>query len=344
MFLTVNGGNIVPIPRGRPSSTEGVSATVRYSVIITCYNQRAFIEDAINSVLSQRSPSKEVIVVDDGSRDGSIDVLRKYGQSVKLITLPTNQGSSEARNRGATVAKGQYLIFLDGDDLFTPWALDVYDRLIVRRCPSTILSGARWFEGAVPIIGRDDQPSQIHFIEYESLMSKDRGYGINIGAFVIDRSTFSTVGGWSREVFQLDGQELYAKLGYSGSAIVVCTPYTMLYRMHAGNSIRCVPPFLRSAHTMIDRERAGAYPGGRSRRFERHARHGGTIAFCVKKGFRHGLYKDAFWLMFRGWSMILAAIARRLLVLARGRRPIESCDLNLMESPVGATAVTRSER
>ena len=150
---------------------------------------------------------------------------------------------------------------------------------------------------------------------------------MNIGAFVVSRRAFDDVGGWSSGIFHLDGQDLYAKLGYSGTAIVVCSPYTMLYRMHAANSIRCVPPFLRAAHTIMDRERAGQYPGGRSKRFERYARHGGTTAFCIKKAVLAGLYRDAFGLMRRGWSMILAGVVRRSIVVLRGRRPMETLGL-----------------
>src|SRR5579872_4308019 len=123
---------------------------IRYSIIITCYNQQGFIRDAVESVLAQPCFAKELIVVDDGSDDSSVSVLRQYESSLRLIALSKNEGVNEARNRGAAAAKGKYLIFLDGDDLFTPWALDAYDQLIAQRSPVAILSQARWFEDAVP--------------------------------------------------------------------------------------------------------------------------------------------------------------------------------------------------
>ena len=304
---------------------------IQYSIIITCYNQACFIKDAVESALSQRYAAKEVIVVDDGSYDNSLSILMQYESTITLLALATNHGASVARNAGAAVATGAYLLFLDGDDLLTPWTLDIYEQLIIERRPTAIVSAARRFEGPVPVLG-DELPRRLEFFEYPSLMAKDRSYGINIGAFVIDRLAFHKVGGWSSEIFHLDGQDLYAKLAYSGSAIVVRSPYTMLYRMHAANSIRSVPPFLRSAHLIIKREYAGIYPGGRSKRFERYARHGGVVIFCVKKALRARLYADALRLVASGWLMILAAIIRRASVLLRGRRPVQIRELRPQES------------
>ncbi len=94
---------------------------IQFSIIITSYNQREFIKDAVNSALSLRSENKEIIVVDDGSSDGSQDVLRGYGDAIRLVALEANQGRGAARNCGASLATGEYLLFLDGDDAFLPW-------------------------------------------------------------------------------------------------------------------------------------------------------------------------------------------------------------------------------
>jgi len=293
-----------------------------YSIIITCYNQREFIRDAVESALSQAGPAKEVIVVDDGSSDGSLDLLREFEPAIHLIALSTNQGASTARNHGAAVATGTYLLFLDGDDLLTPWALDVYERLLTVRKPLAILGTAKRFEGPIPQCD-GAFPDQIHFLEYRSLLDKDRSHGINIGAFLIDRSIFQAAGGWTPEIFQLDGQDLYAKLALSGPALIIDFPYTMLYRMHDANSIRSVAPFMKSAHLIIKREHAGLYPGGAKMRFARYARHGGVVAFCVKRAMLAHLYREAMTLVLSGWAMICAAVLRRATALARGRRPLE---------------------
>lgn len=124
-------------------------------------------------------------------------------------------------------------------------------------------------------------------------------------------------------IFHLDLNDLVAKLGYSGKSILVCSPYTMLYRIHAANTIQFVPPFLRSGHLMLDIERAGLYPGGRRKRFERYAFLGGTVFYWARVGFRAGLHRAALRLMVRAWSMILAAIMHRSIIRLRGRRNVE---------------------
>lgn len=312
---------------------------IRYSIVITCYNQEAFIEDAIDSVLSQPSASKEVIVVDDASRDSSLELIKTYGNSVHLIALPTNVGVTEARNRGAAFAQGEYLIFLDGDDLFTPWTLEAYDQLLANRQPAVISSGALWFKGPVPTV--DYAPTTLEFVEYESLTSKDRISGMYIGAFVIKRLVFLEVGGWTPGMWHLDGQDLYAKLAYSGTAILVLSPYTMFYRMHRGNSIHSVEAYIQAAHLMMDREQAGVYPGGPAKRSERYARLGGVILFCSKRLLQAGFYRGTFTVTVRGSIMILAAILHRLVAVFKRRRPVQTSDLHMHDSR-WSTAVTQN--
>ncbi|MGC8490554.1 MAG: glycosyltransferase family 2 protein [Syntrophobacteraceae bacterium] len=303
--------------------------SIRFSIVITSYNQRDFIRDAVESALSQRSSLREVIVVDDGSKDGSIEILKRYGNSIRLLELAENRGAIEARNRGAALAAGDYIIFLDGDDLFAPWALDVYNPLIMRGRPAVIVSGVRRFEGPVPTFGSDDIPGRLEFVEYETLMAKDRPHGWFTCSLVISRRAFEDVGGWTPGIFHLDDLDLVAKLGYSGKTLLVYSPFTGLYRMHVGNSVRFVPPFLRSACLIIDRERAGFYPGGRGKQFERYAFHGGMVFFWMRRALEAGLYRGALNLAMRGWPMLLAAVLRKWIIAIKGRRRMEASRLSL---------------
>ncbi|MGC9195924.1 MAG: glycosyltransferase family 2 protein [Syntrophobacteraceae bacterium] len=301
---------------------------MRYSIVITCYNQRQFIAEAVESALSQKDSIREVIVVDDGSRDGSTDILKLYKSSIQLLGLPTNRGAIEARNRGAALARGDYLIFLDGDDLFLPWTLDVYEQLVSRRRPSLIVSGVRYFAGPVPVFGTADVPERLEFVEYEALMNKDRPHGWFTNAIVISRQAFANAGGWTPGIFHLDDVDMVSKLGYCGKSILVYSPYTALYRMHAGNTINFVPPFLHSARLIIERERAGLYPGGQKKKLERYAFHGGMVFFWTRKGLEAGLYAGALRLAACGWPMILAAVLRKSIVAVKGRRRVEVSKLS----------------
>jgi glycosyltransferase involved in cell wall biosynthesis len=89
------------------------------SVIIPCYNNADFIQECIASVLQQSYPHIEILIIDDGSSDDSLTIIRSFGDSIYWETQP-NQGAPSARNRGLALAKGKYVKFLDADDILLP--------------------------------------------------------------------------------------------------------------------------------------------------------------------------------------------------------------------------------
>lgn len=89
------------------------------SVVIPLYNARDVIRETIESVFAQTYHDYEIVVVDDGSTDGSGDVLRLYGDRIRSIQQP-NGGVAQARNRGIAAARGRYIALLDHDDLWAP--------------------------------------------------------------------------------------------------------------------------------------------------------------------------------------------------------------------------------
>jgi len=97
------------------------------SVIIPCYNGEEFIREAIESVISQTYQKWELIVIDDGSTDNSKEIVDKYrtGQRIKCIQHDTNKGIAKASNTGIKLARGDYLAFLDQDDVWLPNKLEV---------------------------------------------------------------------------------------------------------------------------------------------------------------------------------------------------------------------------
>lgn len=93
------------------------------SVVIPCFNGAPFLGEALESVLNQTHPALEVIVVDDGSKDESAAIAESFGPPVRVIQQ-SNQGESVARNRGIDEAKGEWIAFLDADNLWKPTKLE----------------------------------------------------------------------------------------------------------------------------------------------------------------------------------------------------------------------------
>lgn len=104
-----------------------------FSIIIPVYNKEAFLKECLDSVLSQTYSWYEAICINDGSSDCSGDILADYGSRDKRFSILTteNRGVSAARNLGIKAAKGEYLLFLDGDDVLESFTLEHIYKLIM---------------------------------------------------------------------------------------------------------------------------------------------------------------------------------------------------------------------
>jgi len=97
------------------------------SAIVPTYNRAGVIAQAIDSILSQVPAPDEVLVVDDGSTDDTASVLAQYGDKIRVLTQP-NGGAAAARNHGIREARGDWLAFLDSDDIWFPGRIEIFLR------------------------------------------------------------------------------------------------------------------------------------------------------------------------------------------------------------------------
>lgn len=146
-----------------------------YSVVIPVYNAERYLEKCIESVLTQTSDSAfEIILVNDGSRDGSAVICDRYAQLDARIQVihQENQGVSAARNAGIAAAKGQYLLFLDSDDLWDENLLESVDHDIPQM-PDMVIFGHGIFTNdvikkvIVPTCAASGEPGESYFAKLE---------------------------------------------------------------------------------------------------------------------------------------------------------------------------------
>ena len=104
-------------------------APMKVSVLIPTYNRRQYVVDAIESVIAQDYADMEIIVVDDGSTDGTEEALAPYLSLIRVIRT-RNQGPALARNVGMEAARGDYVAFLDSDDLYYPFKVRLQAQLL----------------------------------------------------------------------------------------------------------------------------------------------------------------------------------------------------------------------
>ena len=308
-----------------------------FSIVIACYNHEKFIREAVESALLQPHASKEIIVVDDASSDGSVEVLSSFGPAVTVERLPVNRGAAAGRNHGAAVAKGKYLVFLDGDDALMPWTLKVYGRIIEEHRPKLILGQSSLFYGDLPAI-TTGAPEKIRLVEYATFFDKDRSWVYNTSSLVVERAAFQEAGGWSEDIFYQDIQDLLNKLCVAGPVDMILAPQTVLYRMHSTNAVRRIAPFIDGIHRLLEKVKRGVYPGDRRVQKKRAVWFGGLIFYWAKEGMRNGHLVDGLKLLLGNWWMVFLATSRRTVSWITGRRPVEVLMLepNNTEDPIGS--------
>ena len=90
------------------------------SILIPAYNAAEWIAESLRSAMEQTWPRKEIIVVDDGSRDRTAEVARRFASNEVAVVSIENQGAAAARNHALQLAQGDYIQWLDADDLLAP--------------------------------------------------------------------------------------------------------------------------------------------------------------------------------------------------------------------------------
>src|SRR4030095_8981359 len=101
-----------------------MSANQLVSILVPAYNKEAWIGDTIKSALAQTWQNKELIIVDDGSKDRTLDVIRRFESVSVKVVAQENQGACAARNRAYSLAQGAYIQWLDADDLLHPQKIE----------------------------------------------------------------------------------------------------------------------------------------------------------------------------------------------------------------------------
>jgi glycosyltransferase involved in cell wall biosynthesis len=244
-----------------------------FSVLIPAYNRRLLLEQALASVWAQEFKDYEVIVVDDGSTDGTMEMLeaQKREHPNLKVFCQANAGPGAARNRGANEATGEYLAFLDSDDLWLPWTLGTFAEAIrLHDFPAVI--GGNFVESEFTDVRQS--ATQTSFASHgfaDYLSSWELPFFVGAGMGVYRREPFLRAGGFVEDRLNAEDHDLMFRLGVEPGFVKVLAPVTLLYRRHAQSETANLASAAAGTLRLIVREKRGEYPGGLARKRERNA-------------------------------------------------------------------------
>ena len=205
----------------------------RVSVVITAYNSEAFIADAITSVLNQSRAVDEIVVVDDGSTDGTRQVVSEFAdQGIKYVLQP-NSSAGAARNRGIRETSGDFIAFLDADDYWLPEKTRLQTQHLETHPNAALVSGfARWWNVAKDsVLISGQRVKDLQTLRREILVHNLIG---NPSMVMIRRSALETEGVFDARVRWGQDWDLWIRLVEKYDAAVLPETLTV-YRWHSDN-------------------------------------------------------------------------------------------------------------
>lgn len=234
-----------------------------FSVIIPTYNRVSYLRQTLESVWRQTCSDFEVIVVDDGSTDETAAYLSTISERLSIISQQ-NSGPGTSRNVGAEHAQGEYLGFLDSDDLWFPWTLETVAALIAKYDqPALVSAKLVQFKEAKELdsVNRIETSAEV-FSDY--FASSDRDYFVGAGMTFVRRDKFLEVGGFSAQQINLEDHDLILRLGTAAGFVRIVDPPTLAWRRHDASTADKSMRSFKGCRHLIENEQRGIYPGGKT--------------------------------------------------------------------------------
>jgi glycosyltransferase involved in cell wall biosynthesis len=213
------------------------------SVIIPTYNSSAFVADAIRSAINQDYEPKEIIVVDDGSTDSTLEILKCFDNQEQIrVVTQVNAGAGAARNHGLKHAKGTYIAFLDSDDFWVPGKLRLQIEYLEEK-PKVGAVSSKWLLWHADAGGRFLLPELPPVNKPFSTVPEDSGWiytrlllecRLLTSTLVLRRSVMEQVGGFDEDLVRGQDYDYWLRLSRA-SEIHKLDRELVLYRIHADN-------------------------------------------------------------------------------------------------------------
>jgi Glycosyl transferase family 2 len=218
-----------------------------FTVVIPAYQAAGFVADAVRSVLAQTKPPVEVLVVDDGSTDDTAETLRPFDGAVRLLRIP-HGGPSAARNAGLHAATGDFVAFLDADDVYQPEFLAALGALAAIRPDVDVLTADATF-----VV---DGAARGTFMQANAFPTADQRGAVLERCFLtmmsaVRRSRLLEVGGFDRRLTHGEDWRLWIELVLGGSLVGLVDAPLGCYRAHSAQLTARRGRSLRGRHEVL---------------------------------------------------------------------------------------------
>lgn len=230
-------------------------ASTGVSVIIPVRNGERYLREAIASVRRQSIAPSEIVIVDDGSTDGTAALAETLGPDIRLIRQ-AHAGVTISRNRGIRAAGGALIAFLDCDDVWTDEKLATQVPILLEHPDIQIALGHIRRMWTPPT--RDGTPGGVRLTEPE--------LALHLGAALIRRSVFETAGAFDETVSHAEDWDWFMRVRERGLTVVVHPDVMLLYRRHgdnmSNNEAETRAALVRMIRRSVERRRSqGGDPG-----------------------------------------------------------------------------------
>ena len=264
-----------------------------FSVIIPAYNRAHLIENTIQSVLAQEFQDYEIIVIDDGSTDNTIETLKPYQSSIKVVGQK-NKGPGAARNLGIKNATGKYVAFLDSDDSWFPWTLSNIKKEIDRWQEPTFISGSYIYLEIGGSVNSENTPTPVstYYQDFYTCPGIPF-YSFTTSSVVIKTQVLKDIGGFSEKRTNYEDMDLYLRLGITPGFVYIQSPASAVKWKHSSNICFSQLCNIRGAEMIIDSERQGHYPGTAERYKDRKEKVCGLLRAASLTFAKEGKMQDA---------------------------------------------------
>lgn len=237
---------------------------VQFSVIMPAYNRSHYLRTTVDSVLAQSHDDFELIIVDDGSTDNTFDVMQAYGDRI-IALRQDNAGPAAARNTALHHATGQYVAFLDSDDLWFPWTLKHFaDAIETHHQPPLVHAMPTAFTDEATLPQSPTAASLAQFDCFFDYLDSPQVRWTGLPGLVVQREHLNRIGGFIEQRMNHEDTDLLFRLGDLGPYIQISDVPMVGYRTHE-NNISKNPHLLKAGIlSMIHTEARNQYPGGKT--------------------------------------------------------------------------------